>query len=108
MQYSMLIQWSPADNNYLVSFPEFNRGPMTHGATYAKAAKNGGEVLKLLVDSYREHYLPLPTPDTVEYTAEELAEWANGTAAQPGRIQVEQPESDSWVAETPTPHIEQD
>lgn len=64
-QYSMLIQWSDEDHSYVVSFPEFNRGPMTHGATYEEAAQNGREVLEMLVTHYQERGLPLPAPASV-------------------------------------------
>lgn len=65
LPYSMLIQWSAEDGTYVVSFPDFGRGPMTHGATFEEAAKNGREVLEMLVDHYREHRLSLPTPAPV-------------------------------------------
>jgi hypothetical protein len=38
--YRMLIEWSSADDAYVVSFPEF-LGAHTHGATHREAAKNG-------------------------------------------------------------------
>lgn len=64
-QYSMLIQWSDEDHSYVVSFPEFNRGPMFHGATYEEAAQNGREVLEMLIAHYQDHGLPLPAPTSV-------------------------------------------
>jgi predicted RNase H-like HicB family nuclease len=74
-QFSMLIQWSPVDDAYIVSFPEFHFYSMTHGATYEEAARNGAEVLQMAVDDYKAHNRPLPVPNVVTYTAEELAEW---------------------------------
>lgn len=59
--YSMVIQWSDADQVYVVSFPEFH-SCRTHGATYEEAAKNGQEVLKLLLETYRAQGRPLPEP----------------------------------------------
>lgn len=64
-QYSMLIQWSDEDHAYVVSFPEFNRGPMTHGTTYEEAAQNGREVLEMLVEHYVEQGITLPEPAAV-------------------------------------------
>lgn len=60
LRYGMLIQWSDEDDSYVVSFPDFGRGPMTHGATYEEAAMRGREVLEMLVDHYQEYSLPLP------------------------------------------------
>lgn len=65
MKYGMLIQWSDEDQLYLVSYPDFHQGPMTHGKTYEEAAKNGAEVLKTMVEHYQEHGLLLPTPSPV-------------------------------------------
>jgi predicted RNase H-like HicB family nuclease len=60
-RYSMLIQWSEADNAYVVTLPEFP-GCHTHGDTYEEAARNGREVLELLVDTFEASGKPLPTP----------------------------------------------
>lgn len=68
LRYSMLIQWSNEDGAYLVFLPEFQGGPITHGKTYKKAAKAGGEVLKLLIGHYKDEGRPLPQPDV--YVAE--------------------------------------
>jgi antitoxin HicB len=59
--YSMLIQWSDLDQVYVVSLPEFG-GCKTHGDTYEKAAKNGKEVLELLIESCLEEGERLPPP----------------------------------------------
>lgn len=63
--YSMVIQWSDADQVYVATFPEFG-GCRTHGKTYGKAAKNGQEVLELLVESAKEDGQPLPPPLTLQ------------------------------------------
>ena len=65
LHYSMLIQWSEADQAYLVALPEwkghlFNWDAATHGATYEEAAKHGREVLELLVETAREEGEALP------------------------------------------------
>src|SRR3712207_7616955 len=47
------IRWSDEDQAYLVTFPEWAgrvNAPTTHGDTYEEAARNGEEVLALLVD----------------------------------------------------------
>jgi antitoxin HicB len=57
----MLIQWSDADQTYVVTLPEFG-GCKTHGDTYELAARSGQEVLQLLMDSCLEDGEPLPPP----------------------------------------------
>jgi len=66
-QYSMVITWSPLDGVYLVRLPEWmpyliNRNAVTHGATYEDAAKNGREVLEMLIAEYQDAGKPLPDP----------------------------------------------
>jgi predicted RNase H-like HicB family nuclease len=61
MKHSMLIQWSQADNAYVVTLPEFPNCH-THGDTYEEAVKNGQEVLEMVIESYQEDGLPLPAP----------------------------------------------
>jgi predicted RNase H-like HicB family nuclease len=63
-RYSMVIQWSEQDQAYVVSLPEFGPFCKTHGSTYEEAAKNGGEVLQLLIDDYQAEGWPLPAPAT--------------------------------------------
>ncbi|GDY08210.1 hypothetical protein LBMAG52_16960 [Planctomycetia bacterium] len=60
-KYSMIIEWSDADAAFVATLPEFpsNR---THGATYEEAARNGQEVLGMLIDVYRDDGKPLPEP----------------------------------------------
>ena len=60
-KFSMVIEWSDADSAFVVTLPEFpsNR---THGATYEEAARNGQEVLEMLIEMYREDGKPLPEP----------------------------------------------
>ena len=71
-RYSMYIQWSNPDDAYLVTFPELtgvNR-PQTHGTTYEDAAKNGREVLELLIEAFQEGGRPLPEPALSTYSEE--------------------------------------
>lgn len=60
--YSMVIRWSDEDQAYLVSLPEFGDCIMTHGDSYEQAAKNGREVLELLIESAVEEGETLPFP----------------------------------------------
>ena len=60
-KYRMLIEWSEADHVFVVTLPEFpcNR---THGATYEEAARNGEEVLGLLIETFQADGRSLPSP----------------------------------------------
>jgi predicted RNase H-like HicB family nuclease len=62
IQYSMVIKWSDEDKVYVVSLPEFGKYSKTHGDTYEDAAKNGQEVLELLIETYQAEGRPLPAP----------------------------------------------
>ncbi len=64
-RYSMLIQWSDADQAYIVTLPEF-ANCRTHGETYKEAVQNGEEVLELLIETYREDDKPLPKPHLLQ------------------------------------------
>ena len=56
--YPMVIIWSDKDDCYLVHFPDFPEQKFrTHGDSYEEAAKNGQEVLELLLE---EDGLPIP------------------------------------------------
>jgi len=61
----MLIQWSDEDGVYVVTLPEFG-GCKTHGSTYEQAAKQGRQVLELLVESCLEDKESLPAPNKLE------------------------------------------
>jgi predicted RNase H-like HicB family nuclease len=51
LPYSMVIVWSDEDDCYLVHLPDFPEQKFrTHGETYEEAAKNGQEVLELLLE----------------------------------------------------------
>jgi antitoxin HicB len=65
LHYSMIVQWSPADQAYLVTLPEWDGrvfNPVTHGETYEEAIKNGRAALEALVASARKHGETLPEP----------------------------------------------
>ncbi|CAJ2376414.1 MAG: type II toxin-antitoxin system HicB family antitoxin [Gammaproteobacteria bacterium] len=57
--YSMKIQWSEEDACYIASLPEFGPYVKTHGATYEEAARNGREVLEMML-SDEDESLPQP------------------------------------------------
>ena len=60
LQYQMVIVWSEEDQCYLVHLPDFpEQTYRTHGQSYEEAAKNGREVLELLLE---EDGLSLPKP----------------------------------------------
>jgi predicted RNase H-like HicB family nuclease len=69
----MLIEWSPADEAYVVSFPEWaSTGRYfahTHGVTYAEAVAKGEEALAELVELARERGEALPEPRMYAATA---------------------------------------
>jgi antitoxin HicB len=61
--YSMVIHWSDEDQAYLVTLPDWAGAvlqPVTHGVSYAEAARNGQEVLDMLVEEARSKGQPLP------------------------------------------------
>ncbi len=62
----MIIQWSEEDQAYIVSFPEFPLAH-THGDTYDEAARNGQEVLNLLIDTYQAQGRILPEAISFQY-----------------------------------------
>jgi len=61
IHYRMVIEWSGTNDVYVVSFPEFP-GAHTHGATYREAARQGQEVLTLLIEACEREGQHLPEP----------------------------------------------
>ncbi|GHO84226.1 type II toxin-antitoxin system HicB family antitoxin [Dictyobacter formicarum] len=59
--YSMLIQWDPRDNIYVVTIPEL-AGCRTHGNTYDEAIKNALEVIELWIEDAQKAGEPIPQP----------------------------------------------
>ena len=68
--YSMVIEWSDEDGCFVVSLPEFGPYAKTHGDTYQDAAKNGEEVLDLLIDTYRAEGRPLPEASSLAISSQ--------------------------------------
>jgi predicted RNase H-like HicB family nuclease len=60
LKYEMDIIWSEEDSCYLVHLPDFpEQKYRTHGDTYQEAARNGQEVLELLL---QDEEFPYPKP----------------------------------------------
>ena len=62
--YSMLIQWDPRDQIYVVSVPELP-GCMTHGHTYEEAVRQGQDAIKSWIMAALQDGDPLPSPNFV-------------------------------------------
>jgi predicted RNase H-like HicB family nuclease len=68
--YSMMIQWSEEDQLFWVHLPDFPSQPfVTHGTTYETAARNGQEVLAMIIEEYREAGKMLPEPQILRAQA---------------------------------------
>jgi predicted RNase H-like HicB family nuclease len=59
-KYSMTIEWSPADDAFIVTIPELP-GSRTHGESYAAAVKNGQEIIELVVAGLVQDGQELPS-----------------------------------------------
>jgi predicted RNase H-like HicB family nuclease len=66
MKYSILIQWSEADQVFIASLPEWGSSARTHGSTYEEALANVQEVLADLIDGYTAVGKPLPELKTLQ------------------------------------------
>ena len=68
-KYTMVIQWSEADQLYLVHLPEFPwQQFVTHGKTYQEAAQNGKDALEGLLEVLQANNQPLPEPRQIEFS----------------------------------------
>ncbi len=59
--YSMVIQWDPVDQIYVVSVPELP-GCMTHGKTYEEAVQQGQDAIESWLQVAEELGRPIPSP----------------------------------------------
>ena len=59
--YSMILEWDPRDNIYVVTVPELP-GCQTHGSTLEEAVQQGRDALESWIDVAREIGKPLPPP----------------------------------------------
>jgi len=57
----MLIQWSPEDDAFIVTLPEFDNA-RTHGETYEKAVREGKDLIESFVMWYHQDGRTLPEP----------------------------------------------
>ncbi|HIK16855.1 MAG TPA: type II toxin-antitoxin system HicB family antitoxin [Leptolyngbyaceae cyanobacterium M33_DOE_097] len=71
-RYSIMIQWSEADQCYVVSLPEWGGYCHTHGETYEAALKNAQDVLELLTESTRNEGKPLPEPQLFDQSLQHI------------------------------------
>jgi len=60
-RYTMVVQWSPADNLFIVTVPELGNAK-THGATPAEAIAMGAELAATVVSAHRALNEPVPLP----------------------------------------------
>jgi len=79
-QYSMVIRWSEEDQVYITWLPEFGEYVKTHGETYEEAAKQGLEVIEMMIESAIADGTPLPKPWL--YDGDESGEEALGRLRQ--------------------------
>jgi antitoxin HicB len=97
----MLIEWSDADQAYIVTLPEWERAGAlahAHGATYAEAAQKGHDLIAFLFEAAQHNNDRIPTPagyDARAYTSDETAE---STAAESERLARE-------IEQRPAPRI---
>ena len=64
-QYGMVIQWSEADQCFVVILPDFAdvvKQPCTDGKTYQEAVIHGQEVIESLIEMFHQEGNPLPVP----------------------------------------------
>jgi predicted RNase H-like HicB family nuclease len=59
--YSMLIEWDPEDEIYVVTVPELP-GCMTHGHTYEEAVQQGQDAVDSWIMVAKELSRPIPPP----------------------------------------------
>jgi predicted RNase H-like HicB family nuclease len=60
-RYSLVIEWSPRDDAFLVRVPEIP-GLQTHGATHEEAVEMGLEAIAVWLDGLRATGQPVPEP----------------------------------------------
>jgi predicted RNase H-like HicB family nuclease len=61
-RYSLVIEWSDADQVFVVSLPEWGDLVHTHGVTYEEALQRGKELIDGLVASRQQRGETLPRP----------------------------------------------
>ena len=64
-QYGMVLQWSEADQCFVVILPDFAevvKQPCTDGKTYREAVTHGQEVIESLIEMFQDEGKSLPEP----------------------------------------------
>jgi predicted RNase H-like HicB family nuclease len=64
--YSMVIEWDPNDEIYVVRVPELP-GCATHGKTYEEAVRQGQDAIESWIDANRAWGRPIPAPKVVAH-----------------------------------------
>lgn len=62
MKYLTKIYWSDEDEAYVAEVPAL-QGCISHGDTYAEAARNIEEAMEAWLESASKHQDPIPDPD---------------------------------------------
>ena len=68
-RYSMNVQWSEADQLFLVTIPEFADlvvMPCTHGETREQAIHNGEEVIEMYLEAWQMEGESIPEPKILQ------------------------------------------
>ena len=68
-RYSMNVQWSEADQLFLVTIPEFADlvvMPCTHGETCEQAIHNGEEVIEMYLEAWQVESESIPEPKILQ------------------------------------------
>ena len=68
-RYSMNVQWSEADQLFLVTIPEFADHvvmPCTHGETHEQAIHNGEEVIEMYLKAWQMEGESIPEPKILQ------------------------------------------
>lgn len=68
--YSLVIQWDPDDQIYVVTVPELH-GCMTHGRTYEEAILQAQDAIESWISAAQEMGFSIPEPQT--YDANKIA-----------------------------------
>ncbi len=64
--YSLLIEWSPEDEAFVVTVPDLP-GCRTHGVTYEEAVRQARDAIQSWIEAAQADGEPIPEPRT--YTA---------------------------------------
>jgi predicted RNase H-like HicB family nuclease len=68
-RYSLLLQWSEADQLYLVTISEFAElvmQPCTSGKTYQEALENAQDCIQACLEHWQETGVVPPTPAVLQ------------------------------------------